>query len=231
MKFITILSFLFFASSVLSFSFYNNLNKRATHDTYTEECKKEMKNSKDFVECYSTSITMNNYKELCDRSTTERCQKIFKDPSTVLPSCKNDPYAVKVLLSPQAIEYSLHVIPLVCSFDSNGNLCPAAENVINGLIDKIDKDIEKTCKSKKCSDAVKQYSEFIINNSEDLENMEIIKSSKDKNGNNTYSNILNLLNEEKCKAQNEEKDSSDATIVKVTYILSILITLTLIILL
>jgi len=234
MKFITILSPLFIVSSVLSFSFHNNLSKfskREITSDITPECQNEIDTSKDYLDCYGVKITTTNYKEVCDTIATDRCQKIIKDPFIAIPSCKNDKVFVENLLTPLAIEYNIHQVPLVCSFDSKGNLCPAGEAAINHeLINELV--VFQTCKSKKCSDSARQYFEFILNNADDLGSGGIIRGLNNMDGSTAaklvYGTLLKQLNDEKCKARNEENDSSDAEIVKVTYLLSIIITLALI---
>jgi len=198
MIFTTIISSLFFVSLVLSFSFHNNIVKRDINDL-TPECLNELSNSNDYLECYSTPIDISNYREICNVTATEKCQKILKDPFIAIPSCKNDTIAVEKLLTPLAIEYNIHLVPLICSYDSDGNLCPAAETVIKGL--KINEEvISQTCESKKCGDGVKQYFEFILNNIRELENNGIVRSSTNK-AETIYKKLLNRLNE-KCKALN-----------------------------
>jgi len=233
MRFITTLSSLFFVSSAFSFSLYNNLSRFSKRDEtgISSECLNEIQTSKDYLECYGPKITMSNHKEICNAFDSEKCQKILNDPYIALPKCKEDQFFAENVLTPIAIKLNIHTAQLVCSYDSNGNLCPAAETVINGLTIN-EQVIDNTCKSKKCSDGVRQYLEFMVNNIEELESGGNVKS-KGFNGSvsagTIYNILLTRLNDKQCTSQNDDgKDSSNAEIVKITYLLSIIITLILI---
>ncbi|OUM60482.1 hypothetical protein PIROE2DRAFT_13756 [Piromyces sp. E2] len=166
--FLTLLS----ASSVLSFDIYkrgaasSNIQLIAS---LSESCKQDF-NNPDFLECYDQQVTMENYKEVCATFNTEKCQKIFDDPFTVLPNCKDQEILTEVHLSKLFVEYNKRMGNYICTYDENGEICPTSkQSVSRQLVNEYT--IAEACKSKRCSESALDFYGFIADNIEEFSEM------------------------------------------------------------
>ncbi|ORX48069.1 hypothetical protein BCR32DRAFT_250618 [Anaeromyces robustus] len=132
---------LFFSLIIVVNALSNAFYKREIYDgddefmaIYTntsEECKKELEKKNDIDICVpSVDNLAENYKESCPIFKSDKCQNVYKDIMSAIPSCKNDP---------KVVDYFTNELMKVKSFPK--------------------KIVNDSCHSKVCSDGLIEYFE------------------------------------------------------------------------
>jgi hypothetical protein len=181
------------------------LDVNETNLSVTPECQNDLNMSSEYKDCYTPTVTKENYKELCSVLTSQKCQQFYANPMSYLPNCGTSQQIVE-LLSDAVMKTTVSSVLLICQNDENGNLCPMAESLLDyGKIK--DKSIKKTCQSKSCvNQALEMYSS-LNNNMDDIQNLSITSGAANADSQNNISIITNYLTSAECKAQADGQKS------------------------
>lgn len=221
MKIITPILSLLAITSTYSLSINKNLIRRSENNKYIKrsvnvnvnrnalnislECRNDISKSSEYKECSDIKFTKADYDYLCSNLNSQKCQNFYKDPLSYIPNCKNDQEIVDLLSKPM-METNKASISFMCTKDSEGNICPAAEASLNGK--NIDAEaINETCKSKEC---IKGLSEMLKATVKNIDAIELLSISTGKAGTTKkiFSALLTSLESEQCVSQSEDVDTS-----------------------
>ena len=160
-------------------------------------CQNELNNSVEYQECFNSTITIDNYKQLCVTLTSNKCQQFFLNPMANLPNCSHN-YQFIELLSPSIMSSTNSNVKLICQTDEEGNLCPIAEDLFeDGQIKE--KSIKNSCKSKNCVNTAIEVYSSLTKNLENMENLSITTGNNDVESKNNIAVIMDYLLSEECQ--------------------------------
>jgi len=160
MRFIKSILTLLAATTALSYSAEEKLNKRLDFDLNSlggvASCLAALDK---FKECKIDAAGLQTNKDaVCSSFNSDKCQTIIKGGINSIPECKDLPTEV-LATAPIIFEMLSSSIGLACSKDEKGEYCPLSNIIISndGKLDRNDEAVkhavEETCKSKKCIDA------------------------------------------------------------------------------
>eukprot|EP00833_Pecoramyces_ruminatium_P014307 jgi/Orpsp1_1/1188339/evm.model.d7180000063985.1 len=136
MKFFNKLLILLASTTAISYNVNARVIKRQvqldvneTNINVTPECQNELSMSSEYIDCYTPTLTKDNYKELCSTLMSEKCQKFYNNPMSYLPNCSTSLQIVE-LLSDAMMKTTISSVKLICQTDESGNLCPMAESLL-----------------------------------------------------------------------------------------------------
>jgi len=202
MKFITPLLTLVAASTIYAKKVINLL------------CDNEVR---EIDECFQNP-TINTLEVVCKIYKSEKCQKFFTDPFSVIPNCKNDEL-YSVMLQPLITNNLNRQYNLACLKDEVGNPCPYGEillkeysHVLNPLTDGQKQEAKKnTCQSNICREATyKAFFDYEAAKKVIDGIMEADDVPQDNSINVGKQEVAKYMDTEECKAM-----SSDASILRI----------------
>jgi len=246
MKFSTSLITLLATSFVYSFNLNNvkfavNVNPEIATAV---ECKTNIDKMSETCIKRNDEITKDNIKSVCQEFKSTNCQDFFNNGITKLGGCGTLGEQLQ-MAEPIILSYKL-TMSVVCEMDENDNLCPLANQILEGMdvnanktsIENVkvmdDKTILGTCQSKKCTDSAKKYATESIENYDKLFSMigvvaDLAKANATeieiakKEFNNVYQVVIDALNAPNCtslaKTQSSGALSNTVTLSTIFYVL------------
>ncbi|OUM63256.1 hypothetical protein PIROE2DRAFT_10221 [Piromyces sp. E2] len=219
MKFFTNLLTLLSASSALSYTItpWNTVLSENSTGLFRRdgvlkvgaECQKDMDSTEEFL-CLGTPDKLNfdTYKTMCPLILSEKCKKFYENPFSYLPHCK-DENEFKPIVSEKAMQFVTIMRELNCSTDGDGNLCPAAEITLKNK--NINEEIiMKSCKSKKCYNALNNLLEIMVEELKKSPEEQVITTSGNDNG--LFADLKMLLNDPSCSSQAKDDLNSNVNV-------------------
>jgi len=192
---------------------YFNLVKRKVEysedaflNSLSPECKEQYVNSEYYIEC-EPDIQLSNYKDICSKVNSEKCQTYYENPLNYYPLCKENSEFSK-LYQPILLKSMKQSYDLICQTDEEGNLCPFSIHTITktGGIEVL----YDQCKSKKCTDAlINTYKNVDLDQLLAFEELSSTSGNVSYNELNSMKNIVAVLESNTCK-EVQAKATSDA---------------------
>jgi hypothetical protein len=202
----------------LNNDFYSKYAVTVTYEE-NEDCVNSMNEYKEcfpvMKDLYNSLYNSTNFDSMCDTYLSDKCQKIINGGIEKLNGC--DKLSEKVLTINTLANELIDLIFLgLCSRDESSNYCPLSISIENELLNPNYKEsanamINKTCKSKKCTDITIDYFTREIELEKKLKEIEDKMSSTHfkrkynvefSNEDNTeqFKKFLEFLNSDRCKS-------------------------------
>ena len=213
MKFANLFFMLLFSifSNANNINYFNLLKRKVEYNedaflnNLSPECKEEYLNSEYYIDC-EPDIQLSNYKDICFKFNSEKCQTYYENPLNYYPHCKENPEFSK-MYQPILLKSMKQSYDLICQTDEEGNLCPFSIHTITKtggaevLLDQ--------CKSKKCTESlINTYKNVDLDQLLAFEELSSTSGNVSYNELNSMKNIVTVLESNTCKSV-QAKASSD----------------------